>query len=526
MHIGAVCRLDGEVPYEAYKASVEAKLARLPRFRERVVQAPLFLGHPTWETDHDFDISNHVLLHEVPAPGNEKAMSAVINEIIATPLDRSRPLWELHILHGLRDGTSTIVSKVHHAMVDGVGGNAILTTILDLNPRAEIPQYEDDYEPSEPGSTGTRVLDALWDSARSALDSMYEYQTATFEGLRSFDRHRLTNTLELIREAAPELARPPRRLPFNGRCKGERSLVWTEFSFAEARAVRSALGGTVNDLILSCLAGAVGRYSEEHGVKTRGRTMRVMVPVNVRPADADADLGNLVSVLPVDLPLDVKDVRHRIGLIRERTRVLKRGRVAEGVNVMTSLLGAVPPPLQAGAGALAASPFPVFNIVCTNVPGPQIPLYALGHRLLAYYPYVPVGFDMGVGCAIFSYDQTLHVGFNSDTNACPDVEVLRDAFDAELENVRQTAGVQAIPKIVIGKTAPKTGSSRKNARPATRKAKTGSTAAKKVAKKAKKKAAKKNARKKPAKKPARKSGGKKTTKKRTRKKTAARKKRA
>ena len=180
--------------------------------------------------------------------------------------------------------------------------------------------------------------------------------------------------------------------------------------------------------------------------------MRVMVPVNVRPDSAGGSLGNLVSVLPVDVPLGLEDPAHRLGTIKESTRTLKQARVADGISMMSHLLGIVPVPFQAAFGAMAVSPFPVFNLVCTNVPGPQIPLYGLGRRLRAYYPYVPVGFDMGVGCSIFSYNQRLFIGLNSDTKACPDVENLRQDFDAAIAEIKQAAGVGDIERVHTSRT--------------------------------------------------------------------------
>jgi WS/DGAT/MGAT family acyltransferase len=449
MHIGAVCILDGELPHEEYVARVASKLPRLPRFREKVVSVPFLAGHPTWETDPEFDIHNHMPLHRLPAPGSEAQLQAKVNELIAGMMDRSRPLWELHVIHGLEGGRSALLSKVHHAMVDGVGGNAIMLVIFDLErdpPQKPIP---DDYEPTTPPDPGRRLAEALWDNARTNIEVWAEYWKTLTELGRGLDRSRVEASFAALAETVPDLLAPPRRLPFNRRCTGGRSFVWTRLSFAEARAVRSALGGTVNDVVLTTLGGAVGRYCRAHGQKTDGLSMRVMVPVNVRPETATADLGNLVSVLPVQVPLHLDDHEQRLRAVRATTRTLKDGRVADGVSLVVNLAGAVPAPLQAAFGAIATSPFPVFNIVCTNVPGPQIPLYALGHRLLAYYPHVPVGYDLGVTTAIFSYDQQLFVGINSDTGACSDVETLRGFFDECFAEIKQLAGVPTIAAVEL-----------------------------------------------------------------------------
>lgn len=453
MHIGAVCLFDGRFDPEQYRAAVATKLARLPRFRERLVNTPFFLSHATWEPALDFDITEHVLIHQLPKKKAAEAFRRLVNQLIAERLDRTKPLWELHVIDGLPDGTTAIVSKVHHAMVDGVGGNQILTTILDLSPKAPTRKPSEAQEEEwVSAGTGTRIMEALWDNAHATIDGAANAQrVATSWGTSG--RRNLRHMFDGLRDELPNLLRPPRRLPFNRSCGTERNLQWTRFSFAEARAIRSRLGGTVNDVVLTALAGAVRRYCEAHDVDVTGRHMRVMVPVNVRPEGASADLGNQVSVLPADLPLGIADPAARLASIRESTRSLKRSRLAEGIHMMTELAGAVPVPLQAAFGALASSPVPVFNTVCTNVPGPQIPLYAMGVPLREYYPHVPVGFDMGVGCAIFSYNQTLHVGLNSDTKACPDPELLCDALDREFALLRDSAGVEPIEAITLAGVA-------------------------------------------------------------------------
>ena len=450
MHIGAVGILDGQVPFEDYKLSIERKLKRLPRFRERAVSVPFFLGHPTWEHDPNFDIDNHVFLHQVEKPGGRAQLQAKADEIIAEMLDRDKALWEIHVLHGLEGGNSALVSKVHHAMVDGVGGNQILLTILDLDPRAGVPDKPEGEIPRGAEGPKRRVADALWDQAKATIESVGDYQKSLLELARTNRRENTQAAITAMRESMPSLALPPKRLPFNKKGGKERHFEWLRFSFAEARSIRSALGGTVNDVVLTVYGGAVRRYCMEHGVPVRGRSMRVMVPVNVRPENAKGDLGNLVSILPVDVPLGHAKAEHRLGAVREITRSLKKARVAQGVSLMSTLMNAVPVPVQAAFGAVAASPFPVFNTVCTNVPGPQIPLYALGCLLKEYYPYVPVGFEMGVGCAIFSYNQTLHIGLNSDVEACPDIASLRGHFEDAIAELKQEAGVADIPVIEIG----------------------------------------------------------------------------
>jgi diacylglycerol O-acyltransferase len=208
--------------------------------------------------------------------------------------------------------------------------------------------------------------------------------------------------------------------------------------------------------VLTALSGAVARYAERHGHRIEGRNVRVMVPVSLRQADQHGALGNLVSVLPVEIPLDLKDPVERFRYINQKTSAMKAGRVAEGLNLFSALMGILPPPMQALVGALSTAnlPLPPFNIISTNVPGPQVPMYAMGKRMIAYYPYVPVGFGLGCGCAILSYDQHLFFGLTADTKAMPDVERLREQLYESFYELRKAAGVEEIkPQPIKAKAA-------------------------------------------------------------------------
>jgi len=240
------------------------------------------------------------------------------------------------------------------------------------------------------------------------------------------------------------LAAPAQQLPFNRPCSGERKLVWSKFSFAEARAVRAALKGTINDVVLTVLAGAVGRYAELHGQQVAGRSLRMMVPVSLRREEQRGTLGNLVSLLPLDIPLDVCDPLARFRYINTKTKAMKSARAAESFNMLASLAGILPASVQAVVGAIATFPLPPVNMIATNVPGPQTPLYAMGRRMIDYYPYVPVGYAVGCGCAIMSYDQRLYFGLTSDVQAMPDVEILKKFLEESFIELREAVGVGKI----------------------------------------------------------------------------------
>jgi WS/DGAT/MGAT family acyltransferase len=231
------------------------------------------------------------------------------------------------------------------------------------------------------------------------------------------------------------------RAPFNQRLSPDRTLACSEFSFAEIRAIRQAVGGTVNDVCLAILGGALGRYLEMHKQTTQGRSIRVLTPVNVRKEDERGALGNRVSMLLVEVPVGVRDPVERLKLVNERTTKLKQRNVAEGIEALGTLTYDVPPMLQALFAGLPTPPNTVANMVCTNVPGPMIPLYTVGHRLLAHYPLVPLGWEMGLGCGVTSYDQKLYFGLMADTRAAPDIQRLKEFLDQAYVELRSAAGV-------------------------------------------------------------------------------------
>ncbi len=240
----------------------------------------------------------------------------------------------------------------------------------------------------------------------------------------------------------PMLAAPAPILPFNRPCAGEHMLAWSTFSLAEARAIRAALDGTVNDVVLTVLSGAVSRYVEMHEQQATGRNLRVMVPVSVRRKGQRGALGNLFSMLLVEIPLDLRDPRERFKYINGKIAAMNNARAVEGMSLFSALIGTLPASVQALVGALATTtPFPAFNMVSTNIPGPRIPLYAAGKRMIACYPYLPAGYAAGCACSVISYDQKLYFGLTADTQAMPDVERLKALLDESFVELRKVAGV-------------------------------------------------------------------------------------
>jgi WS/DGAT/MGAT family acyltransferase len=245
--------------------------------------------------------------------------------------------------------------------------------------------------------------------------------------------------LPKLTEVLPAVAAPPTILPFNGECSGERRLAWSEFSFSEARAIRNVLGGTVNDVVLTVLSEAAARYTKDHGQDLAGKIIRFMVPVSLRQKEQRGALGNLISILPIEIPLDIADLPARFKYVNERTDLMKTARLAEGLLTVGSLYTMLPAPMQSLVGAIADLPFPPFNMVATNVPGPQVPIYLAGRKMLVQYPYVPIGYRLGLGCAILSYNQTLYFGLSSDAKAMKDVGKFKEILDEVFEDLKAAA---------------------------------------------------------------------------------------
>lgn len=442
MHIGSVAVFEGEVPFDKYVQNIESKLHLIPRYRQRVIDAPLHAYHPTWEWDPEFDISQHVKQVQIDPPGTEAQLSELAARLFAGRLSRAKPLWEMYLVQGLEGGRSAAVSKVHHCLVDGVSGIELLMVVLDVsaNPAPPPPPAEP-YAPGPiPGAAG-RLFEAFWDSLAEAVETGAEFQRQLLDGLeRGAGARNVSRALEV---ATPYFLSPMTRAPFNGPFSGERRLAWSDYSFAEVRAIRANCGGTVNDVVLSVLGGALSRYLEMHGENTNGRTMRVLTPVNVRREDERASMGNRISMLLVEVPVGVRDPIERLKLVNERTEALKRANVADGLEILSRLLGNIPSPLQAVLGSLPAPPNTLGNMVCTNVPGPMIPLYSVGHRMVAHYPLLPIAWQMGIGCGVTSYNQRLYFGLMADAKAAPDVDRLKDFLDQSYVEMRSAAGVAA-----------------------------------------------------------------------------------
>ena len=460
LHIGSIAVFEGDVPYEGVVDNIASKLHLIPRYQQRVVPAPFNIGHPTWEWDPAFDLRRHVKRVTIDPPGTDAQMMELSAKLFEGMLGRDKPLWEIYLIQGLEGSRTAMLSKVHHCLVDGVSGIELLMIILDVSPTPAPPVPAPPIEARPPiPAAPLRLVDAVFDNITAELDRWADLQKSAVDSIATGES-RTRAALRSLESAQPYLTNPVSRAPFNKPLTRERRLACSEFSFAEIRAIRAACGGTVNDVVLTVLAGAVGRYLELHGEGTEERMMRILAPVNVRREDERGNLGNRVSMLLIEAPVGVRDPVARLKAITETTEKLKRQNVAAGTEIIGELLGGVPPIVQSLAGLLPPPPNNLANMVCTNVPGPMIPLYSVGHRMLAHYPCVPLAWEMGVGCGVTSYDQKLYFGLMADPNAAPDVARLKEFLDQAFVELRSAAGVARSDLPQVGAT-PQTGGGRR-----------------------------------------------------------------
>ncbi len=443
LNIAGVSIFEGEIKLAQCRAYIESKLPLIPRYRQHVVSASFDLGLPHWEFDPQFDIRNHIREAKLKH-GTEGELKALAGKIVSDSLDRRRPLWDF-TLAPLKDKRTGLIVRIHHCMADGIAGVGAMNVIMDTSPASPpISKKKPRAEPPPPArDAGAALLDGL---AKSCL-SLFNGALSLHSGLMTMAEQAVANPADVPAEllgVMSELASPAERLPFNVICNGPQKFAWTEVPLADIKAIKNTCGGTVNDVVLTAVTLAFGRYAEKRGVDLTGRSLRIVIPVNVRGNGDATELGNRISFVPVPLPLDMRDPRKLLALVTERVEFLKRTRAAEFVGLLGGLLSTLPNAFWKNVGPVASQlPLSLCNIICTNIPGPQIPLYFMGHKMLCWYPWVPIGGLMGINCAILTYNGTAYFGFTGDVHAAPDLERLEKFVDQSFEELRAGAAARA-----------------------------------------------------------------------------------
>ncbi|MEB2325157.1 MAG: wax ester/triacylglycerol synthase family O-acyltransferase [Sorangiineae bacterium] len=442
MHVGCVAIVSGDardgsagpLDIDRIRALAEPALHRHPRFRQRLAEIPGF-RHPVWVDDPSFRLDYHLRHTALPEPGSERQLKRLAGRIFSQKLDRHRPLWELWFVEGLAGGRFAVISKIHHCMVDGIAGAGLLAAFMAPEGQAvtSAPRWIPRPAPSGRQLFGDEIGRRLALPARVASAGMRLVREPLHAVAEARDS--LAAVTHLFQAGASSAS----STPLNDEIGPYRRFDWLRTDLATVKEARERLGGTVNDVVLAVVAGAMRRFLRRRGLAVDALDFRAMVPMSVRRRDQRAKLGNRVVTLAARLPVDEPERAERFRRVVEETERVKASDLAAGGELLEGLSDAVLTGLMPGLSRLAAR-VRAFNLVVTNVPGPQVPLELLGARLEAIYPLVPLFSNQALGIALFSYDGALFWGFSADWDAVPDLHELVDFVREELEAVAKLTG--------------------------------------------------------------------------------------
>ena len=425
----------GGIDIERLRVYVESRLHLIPRYRQILATIPIE-GHPVWVDDPHFNIDYHVRHTSLPRPGDRRQLKRLAGRIMSQQLDRSKPLWEMWIVEGLEGGEHfAMTSKVHHCMIDGMSSVDLLAVLLTPTATEAV---------DEPPRWLPRPAPSGWQLLACELRRRLRAPFVTFASLGAIWEHAtdprsdLRVTLRALRTMLGSSLRIVSDTPINRPIGPHRRVDWLTMPLDDVKAVKQQLGGTLNDVVLATVAGAVQRFLEARRVNVETLDFRVMAPVSVRLPQERGTLGNRVSAWLIDLPLAERDPRRRLAKIREATAKLKDTKQALGAEALTRVAEWTPSTLLSLGARMLTRALP-FNLVVTNVPGPQMPLYLLGSRMQENYGHLPLTDYLGLGIVLFSYAGGLTWGFTADWDLIPDLHEFVSAVRAAFEELRTTA---------------------------------------------------------------------------------------
>jgi WS/DGAT/MGAT family acyltransferase len=431
MHIGALVRVCGAAPrYDDFLDSIRSRLHLVPRYRQRLVYPPAGTGRPLWADDTDFSLEYHVRHTALPAPGSDEQLANLSARVFSQQLDRSKPLWELWLVEGLADGGYALMSKSHHAMIDGIAGVDLGTVLFDLGPEpAPPPTGLEPWSPDpDPGP-----FDLLTAGIAGMTKATAAVVAKAFSKLAQPDR--ALEEAQVAAEGLGEIAwaalNPAPPSPLNVPIGPHRRFAGIACDLDDFKTVKNAFGGTVNDVVLAVVAGALRHWLHSRGVRTAGLELRALVPVSVRIASEQSAGGNRLAVMRGPLPVYVEDPVERLAVVRESMDDLKESKQAVGAEVLTSMQQFAPPTVLAQASRLNFSTR-LFNLLVTNIPGPQFPLYVLGEEIASVFPIAFLPKDHALAIAIMSYNGQMNFGLLGDYDAMPDLNAFGDAIETAL----------------------------------------------------------------------------------------------
>ncbi len=437
MHVGGILIFEGPPPrYLDLVEHIRGRLSQVPRFRQRLVVPPLEAGRPLWTDDVNFNLTYHIRHTALPEPGGEEELKRLAGRVFSQQLDRSKPLWELWLAQGLERDRFAILTKTHHAMVDGISGVDIGTVLFDLEPVPEPAAVVDDWVPSAEPSTAELVARGVVDAA--AMPLQLAERTVDVVRHPEWAAKRVAEALEGVGEIAAAFADPAPDVPLNQPIGPHRRFVWARSDLAAFKRIKDALGGTVNDVVLAVVTGALRGWLHGRGIRTEGLELRALVPVSIRTEDERGDLGNRIAAMRGPLPVYVEDPVRRLRVVSDQMEGLKRSKQALGAEVISRFNDFAPPTLLAQASRINFSTR-LFNTIVTNVPGPQIPLYVLGRELEEIFPVAFLPQNHALAVAIMSYNGHVGFGLLADFDSMEDVDVIAAGVTESLAELEEAA---------------------------------------------------------------------------------------
>jgi WS/DGAT/MGAT family acyltransferase len=433
MHVASTIIFEGPAPtHEEFRDHIASRLHLVPRFRQKLRGVPLGQGRPVWVDDPHLNLDYHVRQTALPAPGSDEQLRNLAARIFSQQLDRSKPLWELWLVEGMADGRFAVIGKSHHALVDGVSGVDITTVLYDLDREPKRPPSSPPPWLARPEPTDSKLLG----------DALKERLTSPGEIVRGV-RHALRGPRQVVRGAAATtkivgvgLKAPA--TPFNVEIGPHRRFAMVQTDLPDLKRVKDAHGGTVNDVILAIVSGAIGRYLRARGHDTEGMELRAMVPVSIREAEEHGALGNRISAMMAPLPVGTEDPVERLHIVTESMGDLKASGQAVGAEILTRLTDFAPTTIVSQAARLQPNQR-FFNLVVTNIPGPQFPLYVLGRQMESIFPMVPLARNQALCIGIMSYNGQVNFGLIGDYDAMADLDSFGLDLEAEIEAMIATA---------------------------------------------------------------------------------------
>jgi WS/DGAT/MGAT family acyltransferase len=444
MHIGGVSIVEGPPPpYDEFLDTLRGRLHLVPRYRQKLSHPPLETGRPLWIDDASFNLEYHVRQTALPSPGSERQLMGLVARIMSQQLDRSKPLWEMWLIEGLERGRFALISKTHHSLIDGISGVDLGTVLFDLTPEPqEVPHPEEEWRP-EPEPTGTGLIAAgVLGLARAGVET-----ASRAVGALTRPQQTLAGAQE-VAEGLGELVwaglNPAPATPLNVAIGPHRRFVGVRNDLADFKTIKDAFGGTVNDVVLTVVSGSLREWLRARGVRTEGLELRALVPVSIRGQDERGRLGNRIAVMRGPLPVYIEDPIARLRAVRQAMGELKESKQAVGAKAISDVQGFAPPTILAQASRVNFSTR-LFNLIVTNVPGPQFPLYVHGREMRDVFPVAFLPKHHALAIAIMSYNGRINFGLLGDYDALPDIGRVADGIEASLEELLALARRRAAP---------------------------------------------------------------------------------